>query len=144
MQKRLEEVFFPSGALTFLYEAGKAYGQSSAKRLMGQLGTSVEDLLQAIADAKKAEGWGTIIFQNLAKQNPYGRIIVKNSFEAREYGKSTIPVCHFLRGYLAGVLSAILIPKARTHKIGLVETRCIAKGDKHCKFRTVKEVTQRD
>ena len=144
-RKKLEDVFFPGVVLVVLYEAGKAYGETSAKRLRGRLGMSVEDMLQAIVDTKRAEGWGTITFKDLTvKGKPHGRIIVKDSFEAKGYGKSTIPVCNFLRGYLAGALSAILTPKARTQKIELVETKCIAKGDKHCEFQTVKEVAQRD
>jgi len=59
-----------------------------------------------------------------------GRIIVEGSFEAKGYGKSTIPVCHFLRGYLAGFLSTILVAK-----VELLETKCLAKGDGHCEFQ---------
>jgi bacteriochlorophyll 4-vinyl reductase len=140
LQKRLEQVFFPSAALIILYEGGKACGEFSAKQMMNQLRSSVEDLLQAIARRKEAEGWGTITFQNLDVEgsHPHGRIIVQDSFEARGYGPSTTPICHFLRGYLAGALSAILTPRARRHKVELVETKCAAKGDEHCEFQTVK------
>ena len=140
LQKRLEEVFFPSAALIILYEGGKACGEVSAKRLMKQLGlNTAEDLLQAISGRKKAEGWGTITFQDLDIKENYVRIIVQDSFEARGYGRSNCSVCHFLRGYLAGALSTILTPRARKHRVELIEIKCAAKGDEHCEFQTVKE-----
>lgn len=138
MQKRLEQIFFPSAALIILYEGGKACGEASAKRLMGQLGSSTEDLLQAIAKMKEAEGWGKITFQNPNFKKKHIRVIVENSFEARGYGRSTTPVCHLLRGYLAGGISTILAPNARTRKVELVETKCAAKGDEYCEFQTPK------
>jgi predicted hydrocarbon binding protein len=138
VQKRLEQIFFPSAALVILYEGGKACGEASAKRLIGQFGSSTEDMLQAIAKIKEAEGWGKITFKDSNFEKNHMRVIVQNSFEARGYGKSATPVCHLLRGYLAGVLSTMLTPNARTRKVELVEIKCVAKGDEYCEFQTPK------
>jgi len=90
------------------------------------------DVLEAISKTKRAEGWGKICFKGLAveKGKVKGRIVVEGSFEAKGYGKSTIPVCHFLRGYLAGVLSTILATR-----VEILETKCLAKGDDYCEFQ---------
>ena len=129
-QKRLEQIFSPSAVAVILYEAAKACGEKSAERLRNQLGTNAVELLNAFARMKETGGWGKIEFKDLVFSKAHGRVIVKDSFEAKEYRKSHIPVCHFIRGYLAGALSTIL-----NAEVSLTETKCAAKGDDHCEFQ---------
>jgi bacteriochlorophyll 4-vinyl reductase len=132
LKKGLEETFTPSAAAVILYKAGMACGRRSAERVVKHLKLRDETLLNAIVKLKVKEGWGSINFENLNLKKKLGNIIVKNSFEAEGYGKSDMPVCHFLRGYLAGVLSVAL-----NTEINLIETACTAKGDPNCEFQIV-------
>jgi bacteriochlorophyll 4-vinyl reductase len=95
-----------------------------------QLGLRDENLLATIAKLKQKEGWASIDFKKVSLKKKLGTVIVKNSFEAEGYGKSDTPVCHFLRGYLAGALSITL-----NTEINLIETACAAKGDPNCEFQ---------
>jgi predicted hydrocarbon binding protein len=56
-------------------------------------------------------------------------IKVENSFIAKEYGKSDVPVCHFLRGYCAGI-GEVLTNQAMDAE----EVKCVTCGDDHCEF----------
>jgi len=56
-------------------------------------------------------------------------IRVENSFIARGYGNSEVPVCHFLRGYNAGLAEVL-----KGRDIDAEEVKCIAKGDECCEF----------
>ena len=129
-QKRLEQIFSSSAVSVMLYEGAKACGERSAERLRNQLGMNVVDLLNAFARMKETEGWGKIEFRDFVFSDVHGRVIVRDSFEAKEYGKSHTSICHFIRGYLAGALSTIL-----NAEIGLIETKCAAKGDDYCEFQ---------
>ncbi|MEM2851230.1 MAG: V4R domain-containing protein [Candidatus Bathyarchaeia archaeon] len=138
LKKGLESTFTPSAAAVILYQAGMICGRRSAERLMKQLGLRNEALLNAIVKLKKREGWASINFKKVNLKEKLGSVIVKNSFEAEGYGKSDTPVCHFLRGYLAGVLS-----QALNTEINLTETACTAKGDPNCEFQIQKAQTNK-
>jgi predicted hydrocarbon binding protein len=58
--------------------------------------------------------------------------IMKNSCIAkayREHGKTKVPVCSYIAGLLAGGATTI-----NGKNYDCRETKCIAKGDKHCEF----------
>jgi len=129
IQKRLEDVF-GSGSVVILYDVGKGCGKKSCLRAKHDKNVDGMDLLLAVAESKESEGWGVLEFENINFNTGEAKILVKNSFEAREYGKSTRPVCHFLRGYLSGVLSVVL-----DRELDLDEVHCIAKGDRFCEFQ---------
>jgi predicted hydrocarbon binding protein len=64
-----------------------------------------------------------------------GKFVMRlyNSFEAygwlELYKKSRHPVCHAIRGFLAGAASFMC-----NYDIDCKETKCLAKGDKYCEF----------
>jgi len=58
-----------------------------------------------------------------------GVVRVEDCFEAKAYGPSSEPVCHFVRGYIEGFLSS-----AFRKELWVTETSCIAKGDRECVF----------
>ncbi|MEM2210972.1 MAG: V4R domain-containing protein [Nitrososphaerales archaeon] len=128
IKKAIEERYNPSGAAVIFYDMGKGCGKRSVKRFMSKYKDKVK-LLNAIAKHKKYEGWGGVEFKiDLKKQ--IGEVIVSNSFEAKQYGASSNPVCYFFKGYLSGVLSEVL-----ERDVNLIEEECIAKGDKVCRFK---------
>lgn len=134
LQRNLEEMFSKSAAETMLYIAGKKCGERSCERVMKKYGLrDTEIILKAIAQLKKAEGWGMLEFWNMNLNEDRGEIVVKESFEADGYGKSTTPVCHFLRGYLAGVLN-----KISGKSVNILEKECKAAGSEACVFKVTK------
>ncbi|MEM3737221.1 MAG: V4R domain-containing protein [Candidatus Bathyarchaeia archaeon] len=126
--KKTLEGRFASGAFIVLYDAGRGCGRRSSQRLM-QIYPDREELLKAIAQNKRSEGWGNIRFQ-LDMENGTGKVVLVESFEAKEYGPSQQPVCWFFRGYLEGALS-----QAFNKPLKATETACIARGDKQCVFQ---------
>ncbi len=90
------------GAAVIFYEAGKKAVLVTVKR---------------IDEEAKAEGEGELMIK------------VENSFIAKEYGKSGVPVCHFLRGYCAGIGEALT-----NQEMDAEEVKCVACGDDHCEF----------
>lgn len=135
-KKRLEEVFSPSASAVILFEAGKACGREFCIRVQGLYRPINEiDLLIWIAKFMKAGNWGEATFKALGSgSSHWGDIIIKGSFEAKRYGKVQTPICHFLRGFLSGVLSVV-----KGREVILIETKCIAKGDEWCDFQIKKE-----
>jgi predicted hydrocarbon binding protein len=139
LQHNLEEVYSPSAAHTMLYYAGKNCGTQACRRLAEKYGLSGLELFEAVLKLKQAEGWG--IFQT-RKFNPtphQGEIVVKEGFEAIRYGKSSKPVCYFLKGYLAGTLKT-----AFNINVSLAEKTCIAMGAKECIFELVSRSENED
>jgi len=126
--KRALEEKFGSGAIVILYEAGRRCGERSCGRF-SQQSLKVEELLAKLAEYKRGERWGDIRFE-LNPSTGEGEVEVYECFEAKEYGNSTVPVCHFLRGFLEGFLS-----RALGRPLLLRETACIAQGEKCCRFK---------
>jgi len=62
-------------------------------------------------------------------------ISFEDSVEANSIAKTTEPACHFTRGYLSGVLSALL-----DRRFTASEQSCMAKGDKRCVHKLVQSV----
>ncbi|MCX5798025.1 MAG: 4-vinyl reductase, partial [Proteobacteria bacterium] len=59
-------------------------------------------------------------------------IMVLNSPFAVYYGESEKPVCHFIRGIVAGITLAVFGQFTKA-----VETHCLVKKDIFCRFETV-------
>jgi predicted hydrocarbon binding protein len=93
-----------------------------------------EELLKWETNVWKTAGWGNIFFN--ATDFMKGRVScrIENSPFAQTYikifGKSKIPVCHNLRGGLAGGCIAVTGMK----DIEAVEKTCMAQGSPHCEF----------
>ncbi len=86
-----------------------------------------EKFIEAVQNFYAELGWGKF---NIDDSNENELVIrVENSFIARGYGNSKVEVCHFLRGYNAGLAEEL---KCRT--IDAEEVRCVAKGDDCCEF----------
>ncbi|MFH1752012.1 MAG: hypothetical protein ABH821_03700 [archaeon] len=79
-------------------------------------------------------GWGEMEIVNVDHENKTIIIELKNSGIARFWGKNSKAVDHVFRGMVAGGLSHIF----KTDIDG-IETHCLAKGDKVCRFTFKKE-----
>ncbi len=131
-RKRFMEVVGKQATEAIVYSCGKHAGmQASAKMraifLKNGLDTAVKH-----TNLSDDLGWGYINFTMLTDDRIEGEI--DDCWEAQAYisaygKKSDAPVCHFTRGFGAGVASANL------HKeMEAIEIECKAMGHKKCKF----------
>lgn len=74
-------------------------------------------------------GFGKFIIEELDLEKRFLKIRVLNSFNSVGFSNSKKPVCHFLRGMIAGALEIIF-----NEGIDVVEKECVAMGSKKCIF----------
>lgn len=127
LQKDAEKILGIDGAAVLFYEAGKNAGERWINRFSRDWGLKNEKFIEAVQNFYAELGWGRF---NIDDSNENELTIrVENSFIARGYGSSKVEVCHFLRGYNAGLAEVL---KCKT--IDAEEVRCAAKGDDCCEF----------
>lgn len=126
-QKNAERILGCDGAAVILYETGKKAGEKWISRFSKEWELKDQIFIEAVQNFYAELGWGKFDI----KENNGKELIVRveNSFIAHGYGKSNVAVCHFLRGYNAG-LAEVLKGKG----LDACETRCTAKGDEYCEF----------
>ena len=126
-QKDAENILGFDGASVLLYETGKKAGMRWINRFRKEWDLKEKKFIEAVQDFYAELGWGKFIVE---EDNKIGLIIrVENSFIARGYGNSDVPVCHFLRGYNAGLAEVL-----KGNVIDAEEVKCAAKGDDCCEF----------
>ncbi len=126
-QKNAERILGYDGAAVLLYETGKKAGEQWVRRFSTEWGLKDKKFIEAVQNFYSELGWGNF---NIKENNGKELIIkVVNSFIARGYGKSNVAVCHFLRGYNAGLAEVL-----KGKYLEACETRCSAKGDECCEF----------
>jgi len=130
LKKALEERFSKSVAEFILFDVGFSCGLRSASRISNEFNITGRDLLKKVEQYKEEDRWCRLSFDEFNHVKPSGRIVVRDSFEAKGYGRSDRPVCHFLRGFLSGVVSYVT-----GVKVVLTEAKCLALGEEYCEFR---------
>jgi predicted hydrocarbon binding protein len=124
LQKSAEEILGVDGAAVLFYEAGKKCGIKWLRVWKDEWGLEEGALIRAMEAYFAELGWGKISIDREALV-----IKVENSFIAKNYGASEVPVCQFLRGYSAG-LGEVLTNRAMDAE----ERKCAACGDDCCEF----------
>jgi len=127
MKRGIEEVFAGSAPILIAAAMGKPCGQLECRRILRNA-KSKDEALKHLSELKKKENWGEISIIEINYSETFGKIRVENAFETRDR-RSDSPVCHFLRGFLAGFLSQLF-----EKPIAVIETRCSGKGDEYCEF----------
>jgi len=131
IKESLEKMLSSSASSVILKVMGRSCGEKFCRRIMKE-GKSKEEAFERLSKLKSEENWGELTFQDVNFERGSGRVIIKNSFEARALKKSrNSPCCHFLAGFMTGFLSQLFEGKT----IAVIEEKCIAKGDEHCEFR---------
>ncbi len=116
-------------ASQILFRSGFEGGSLSSKRYREVFGLSDEEIVHFMLEMGTQIGWGRF---ELERFDPIEKRIDAKVFHspfAEAYGSSASPVCHLIRGVLAGMAS-ILFRKQFEGK----EVLCLAKGDKYCRF----------
>lgn len=125
MQKGAEEMLGFDGAAVLYYEAGKKSGENWIKRFNDEWELEDQRFIEAVQNHFADVGWGRFSITN----GDEIVVRVENSFISNVYGRSDKPVCHFLRGYNAGLAEAL-----SDRSLDSEETQCAAKGDECCEF----------
>ncbi|MBM1154849.1 XylR N-terminal domain-containing protein [archaeon] len=122
---------FGAGMRAVLYDAGFRTGHDFVGYSARRFGVErLEEVLQHIIDGDALEGWGRYEVVSVDRQQRRVVIRVYNSIAARAFPQSEQPACDFLRGYFAGIFTAIFDQPVRCE-----ETQCMALGNPFCEFR---------
>jgi len=127
LQKDAEKILGSDGASVLLYETGKKAGLRWINRFSKEWGLKDKKFIEAVQNFYAELGWGKFSIE----ENNIDELVIRveNSFIARGYGNSEVPVCHFLRGYNAGLAEVL-----KGKNIDAEEVRCVVKGDEFCEF----------
>lgn len=126
--KRALEKIFATGSVVIIATMAKPCGQRTCKEIMGKAKTRKEALNQLVELLNK-QNWGELSLFDVDFKRGSGRVIVKNSFEARKC-RSKTPCCHFFANFIAGFISELF-----AKNVTVKEEKCAGKGDAHCEFR---------
>ncbi len=127
LQKDAEKILGFDGAAVLFYEAGKKAGLRWINRFSKEWGLKDKKFIEAVQNFYAELGWGKFSVEEDNRKELVVR--VENSFTARGYGNSEMAVCHFLRGYNAGLAEVL-----KGRGIDAEEVKCAAKGDDCCEF----------
>jgi predicted hydrocarbon binding protein len=129
LQKGAEEILGDESSAVF-YEAGIRSGKECVEALMEEWDERDLDLVKRFNPLINSLGIGRVKEFNIDRDQLRGHYLIENSFIADTYGSSDKPVCHFICGFIAGLLEEIL-------KINMAceEALCLATGDPHCEFK---------
>jgi predicted hydrocarbon binding protein len=123
---------FGTGSAIIFYEMGIGAGERKARKLISEYELKGLDLLKIVMVERIAKGWGIpeIVHFDDKKCSAIIRVyelfecnIVKDMFNE--------PTSQFFKGYLKGLLKVIF-----SKEVEVIETSCVAKGDKYCEFHT--------
>jgi predicted hydrocarbon binding protein/predicted amino acid-binding ACT domain protein len=118
-----------SGGDVVLYQQGSSYGKELAQSFMTRLGGDyLERNFDYTLGLLSATGWGVPTLVGSKDSFPNIAITLQSCFEC-DGVRAARPACSFVRGFLAGVSSAIV-----GHIVHCEESHCIATGSPCCEF----------
>jgi uncharacterized protein len=131
LQRMVEEKLGAAGADLF-FESGLTGGRLSTVKYMQVFGHSAEGAVRYMCDMGGQIGWGKFVLEKYDLPSRKISIRVLNSPFALYYGESERPVCHFIRGIVAGIAFG-----AFGQFVEVMETHCLTKKDAFCRFETI-------
>jgi len=127
-QKGLEERL-GGEAQEILYRGGFTGGQLSTKKYKEIFEYGDDEIAQFMMNMGTQIGWGNFKLEEFNLEAKRLIVTVTCSPFAVAYGKSKEPVCHMIRGVMAGMGHTLF-----GEDFAAVETHCLAKGDDLCRF----------
>jgi len=121
---------------TILYMMGQEKGvydvrkETETLRKNGVYATK-RQLLESVARQVRVAGWGATSVKEYNEKEETVRITVENNpLVLNTDTKLGSPVCHYFRGYWAGVVS-----ETWERRVNCAEIKCMGMGDKFCEFK---------
>ncbi len=124
IEKELGEKAHP-----ILFKSGLCGGILSSKRYQDIYKLSDEETVHFMLEMGRQIGWGRFELELFNTIKRYLKIKVYFSPFAEAYGPSERPVCHFIRGVIAGLGSVVF-----RSEIHAEEIRCLSMGNPFCSF----------
>lgn len=112
-----------------LARGGHAGGALSTRRYREAFGLGPEEVARFIVRMGREIGWGDFRLERLDLRARELVVTVGRSPFAEAYGPATRPVCHLIRGVVAGLAEGSFGEPARAR-----ETECLAMGAGACRF----------
>jgi predicted hydrocarbon binding protein len=130
IQKSIEENHGHEATAAF-YEAGIDAGKSSTQALLLEWKERNMDFVDKWAEfyGPKGVGWFALKTVNTDEGLCISEITITKSFVAESYGRSDLPVCHFLAGFFVGTFK-----ESCGMNLSCEEIECEAMGHSSCKF----------
>jgi predicted hydrocarbon binding protein len=116
-------------ASNILYQSGFQGGTLSSKKYREVFGFSDEEIIRFMVEMGPQIGWGRFELERFDGNKKTLIVRVYHSPFAEGYGPSSKPVCHMIRGVLAGMTSLVF-----RKEIESKEVSCLARGDEYCRF----------
>lgn len=128
LQKGIEKELAPRSA-DLMYESGFTGGRLSTERYREVFHLSSEEVLHYMLEMGAQIGWGKFILERFEPEPKRFSVRVFHSPFAAAYGRSSKPVCHFIRGVLGGISVGIFGDDKKVEEI-----HCAAQGHPFCLF----------
>jgi predicted hydrocarbon binding protein len=129
-QKGVEEVFGERAGEIF-FAGGFQGGSLSAQKLKELQGLDAKGVIESMCSMGTQLGWGRFTLREFDQATYKITVEITSSPYAQIYGKSKKPVCHLIRGVIAGI-TKVIFGKERD----VQETQCLAQGFASCIFKT--------
>lgn len=120
----------PDKAGDLFFRAGFVGGRLSAQKYKEVFSLGDQALVEYMARMGGQLGWGRFDLVSLDLERKELEVAVYNSPFASAHGPSAVPVCHFIRGVLAGVGEEIF-----QSRVDSSEKTCMAIGGSNCRFQ---------
>lgn len=118
-----------TGALAFLYHAGYEIGKEVVGAHSELFELEVDEVVELNKSLFASLGWGRVVDLSFDSSSGRATVVIEECFECELFRGLGRPASHFVRGILAGAMSAISGREAFS-----IEEECIAAGDEHCLF----------
>ncbi len=130
LQKGIEDLLGNQADAVF-YDAGIRSGKEARETIETELNEKGEELIKRTFSLMEESGFGWFKVDDLKVDSSErrGSVEVSHSFIAETYGKAERPVCHFVAGFIAGIVSVIW-----NTEIVCDETSCKSVNGDKCVF----------
>ena len=123
---------FGSGGDAIIYNMSRQYGEAVIHSRLPVIPSDPKlrsTVLATLADQFASQGWGRLSLEDMNMEQGLAQVVLKNTPFKACTGPDEFPVCYFLRGTIAGILSAIF-----GEDMTVKEVDCSEKDNGICRF----------
>ncbi len=111
-----------------IYQQGFLYGKAAWENLIATFRPKTKEGVAEILQIYNAVGWGRLTLHDLDLVGMKANVRMTDGFECASASTGK-PSSHFIRGHIAGAMSAYFRVDVRA-----VETKCVSASDQYCEF----------